>query len=443
MIALLPLLATGSVSEVRICGLINLWENGVTAQTSGFKHLAILQATLQDINSRSDLLPQTTLKLQQDNGGCDRLTATASTARLMSSGFNGAGCDLLIGAACSGASMGAAAVASMQSLPQISYASTSPELSDSSDYPFFARTPVSDTLQAATLVGVVRHVLNFTRLATLSSDSAYGRGGVAAVHAAARLEEIDVLAEPTFPLGATEAQLRAPGGPIEAVRASGARVILLFCHNSDAPTVMSAARAAGIGGEGYTWIGSEDVGLIEDATWYDTHAAALNGRFGLISVRPAAASTPAQQAYSTMAAGLPSHEGNGSANGCDFETDDGGALMWAREVSSGSYACGGAAVQTGTAYGPFIYDAALAAAHALHELIEVQGVSALRGAQLYDAILNVSFDGATGPISFNRNPAGQAFRGDRQVGARYEVCATSTPAPEFGRSHHIWPRGPT
>ena len=60
-------------------------------------------------------------------------------------------------------------------------------------------------------------------------------------------------------------------------------------------------------------------------------------------------------------------------------------------------------------------------AHALHELIEVQGVSALHGAQLYDAILNVSFDGATGPISFNRNPAGQAFRGDRQVGARYEV----------------------
>ena len=87
-------------------------------------------------------------------------------------------------------------------------------------------------------------------MAAIGADNSYGRGGVDAFIAAARVEQVEVLASIRFPPGATEAELRAEGGPIEQLRASGARVILIFCHFDDAQTVIQAARASGVGGAG-------------------------------------------------------------------------------------------------------------------------------------------------------------------------------------------------
>ena len=62
----------------------------------------------------------------------------------------------VVGAACSGASMAANSVISAAGLPQISYASTSPALSDDTAYPDFFRLVPSDALQGQALSAVVQ-----------------------------------------------------------------------------------------------------------------------------------------------------------------------------------------------------------------------------------------------------------------------------------------------
>ena len=325
---------------------------------------------------------------------------------------------------------GVATVSSLVQTPQISYSSTSPDLSDSAAYPYLMRVAVSDTLQSTALAGLVRHLLGFNRVATIASTDLYGRTGIEAFHQKAAAEEIDVLEAVSFDKGTSEAVLRAPGGPIERVRASGVRAIVLFCQEADARRVISASRASGIGGQNYTWIGSETVSQL-GASFFDSFEA---GTLGYVGIEPAPAATTAHATYEAMAVSLPSHAGNGSNptdwhGGCDIERDDSGELLWAIDDGNGQpYRCGGVASQAGDTYGPYVYDAAYTAAHALHKLIEVDGVgSSFTGTDLYNALLETTFEGATGNVSFDQSFAGQRFRGDR-LGVRYNILNYNPPS---------------
>ena len=69
--------------------------------------------------------------------------------------------------------------------------------------------------------------------------------------------------------------------------------------------------------------------------------------------------------------------------------------------------------------------AAFAFALALHSLIEAGSGGTSSGAMpsgsdLYEAILNTSFVGASGPVHFRQGPPGALYRGDR-VGVSYSV----------------------
>ena len=85
-----------------------------------------------------------------DSGCSGDMGATAAQA-LVDAGVVG-----VVGAACSGASMAANTVLSAAGLPQISYASTSPALSDATAYPNFFRVVPSDALQGQALSAVVK-----------------------------------------------------------------------------------------------------------------------------------------------------------------------------------------------------------------------------------------------------------------------------------------------
>lgn len=58
-------------------------------------------------------------------------------------------------------------------VPQISYASTSPELSNKERFPFFSRVLPSDTLQAEAMANLV-HTLNWNYIATLNEEGNLG-----------------------------------------------------------------------------------------------------------------------------------------------------------------------------------------------------------------------------------------------------------------------------
>ena len=62
-------------------------------------------------------------------------------------------------------------------IPQVSYASTAPELSDNTRYDFFSRVVPPDTYQAQTMVDIVRF-MRWNYVSTVASEGSYGESGV-------------------------------------------------------------------------------------------------------------------------------------------------------------------------------------------------------------------------------------------------------------------------
>ena len=62
-------------------------------------------------------------------------------------------------------------------IPQISYASTAPELSDKSRYEFFSRVVPPDSYQAQAMVDIVK-AMGWNYVSTLASEGNYGESGV-------------------------------------------------------------------------------------------------------------------------------------------------------------------------------------------------------------------------------------------------------------------------
>ena len=62
-------------------------------------------------------------------------------------------------------------------IPQISYASTAPELSDDRRYDFFSRVVPPDSFQAQAMVDIVK-ALGWNYVSTLASEGSYGEKGV-------------------------------------------------------------------------------------------------------------------------------------------------------------------------------------------------------------------------------------------------------------------------
>lgn len=64
-------------------------------------------------------------------------------------------------------------------IPQISYASTAPELSDSTRYDFFSRVVPPDSYQAQAMLDIVM-AMGWNYVSTLASEGNYGESGVEA-----------------------------------------------------------------------------------------------------------------------------------------------------------------------------------------------------------------------------------------------------------------------
>lgn len=67
----------------------------------------------------------------------------------------------------------------MFQIPQVSYASTAPELSDNNRYDFFSRVVPPDSYQAQTMLDIVK-ALGWNYVSTLASEGNYGESGVEA-----------------------------------------------------------------------------------------------------------------------------------------------------------------------------------------------------------------------------------------------------------------------
>ncbi|NXA57640.1 GRM6 protein, partial [Nothocercus julius] len=169
-------------------------------------------------------------------------------------------------------------------IPQISYASTAPELSDGARYEFFSRVVPPDSYQAQAMVALVR-ALGWSYVATLASEGNYGESGVDAFLQSSReagglciAQSIKLPREPR-PSEYTKVIERL-------METSAARAVVLFANEDDIRGVLAAAVRANLSGH-FSWVGSDSWGA-KVAPVQGLEAAAQ----GAITILPKRASVP-------------------------------------------------------------------------------------------------------------------------------------------------------
>ncbi|XP_041129743.1 metabotropic glutamate receptor 8-like isoform X2 [Polyodon spathula] len=163
----------------------------------------------------------------------------------------------VIGASASSVSIMVANVLRLFAIPQISYASTAPELSDDNRYDFFSRVVPPDSYQAQAMVDIVK-AMGWNYVSTLASEGNYGESGVEAFLQISReagglciAQSIKIPREPK--LGEFDKIIK------RLMETSNARGIILFANEDDIKRVLEAAKKANLTGH-FLFVGSDSWG---------------------------------------------------------------------------------------------------------------------------------------------------------------------------------------
>lgn len=186
-------------------------------------------------------------------------TGTTGATDLANAGVWG-----VVGAACSGASIAANAVLSPLDIPMISYASTSPALSDNASYPNFFRVVPSDVGQAQALTDIMNN----------NGEVQDATGGVAVIAASADYTANlgNLFGGYTNSTGVfIDGTWQADGGTLcteridydngdlstdyealtQPVISNGCGAVVIFSYNEDGASIISELRGAGFTGHIY------------------------------------------------------------------------------------------------------------------------------------------------------------------------------------------------
>eukprot|EP00854_Cymbomonas_tetramitiformis_P010617 gene10617-12556_t len=200
---------------------------------------------------------------------------------------------------------------------------------------------------------------------------------------------------------------------------SRAYIIVIFAY--DFGQLMEQAYAAGVGGEGYVWIGSDTTDTIWEAMPSQLSQQQRNNimRGYLGPVPYVNTSTPEYMAFAERWAAQPATVDEETGE-CSDAVDDAGAPIWRRyDVDHNKTtfdACIGlnySDTKNISLFAAYYYDAAYVMARAFHELL-VNSSKALSPEALTEAMLEQSFWGASGHVSFDD-------AGERAGTVQYEV----------------------
>uniref|UniRef100_A0A674BY81 Glutamate metabotropic receptor 4 n=1 Tax=Salmo trutta TaxID=8032 RepID=A0A674BY81_SALTR len=163
----------------------------------------------------------------------------------------------VIGASASSVSIMVANILRLFRIPQVSYASTAPELSDNTRYDFFSRVVPPDTYQAQAMVDIVK-AMRWNYVSTVASEGNYGESGVDAFIQKSRedggvciSQSVKIPREPK------------PGEFDKIIRRlsenPNARVVILFANEDDIRRLLQAAKKDNQTGH-FIWVGSDSWG---------------------------------------------------------------------------------------------------------------------------------------------------------------------------------------
>ncbi len=205
---------------------------------------------IKDLNAMYD---DVTFEAVEVNSGCDGTVGTTGAQTLVDSGV-----VAVVGAACSGASMGANSVLSAAGIPMISYASTNPSLSSDEDYPHFYRIVPSDAIQGPAAAAMIADA-GATNLSIMHMTNDYGSGLADAVEAAWTADNSMCSAGKIgYAEDATDFASSA-----EAVTTAGCSAVFLSSYITDAALIIEALGDAGYTGHIFSGDGPAGVGLYE------------------------------------------------------------------------------------------------------------------------------------------------------------------------------------
>uniref|UniRef100_A0A6Q2YML2 G-protein coupled receptors family 3 profile domain-containing protein n=1 Tax=Esox lucius TaxID=8010 RepID=A0A6Q2YML2_ESOLU len=163
----------------------------------------------------------------------------------------------VIGASASSVSIMVANILRLFKIPQISYASTAPELSDNTRYDFFSRVVPPDSYQAQAMLDIVT-AMGWNYVSTLASEGNYGESGVEAFVQISRESGGVCIAQ----------SLKIPREPkpgefdkliLRLLETSNARAVIMFANEDDIRRILDAAKRLNQTGH-FLWVGSDSWG---------------------------------------------------------------------------------------------------------------------------------------------------------------------------------------
>lgn len=256
-------LACGGESQTVRIGLLSPVTGPIAQYAPGFEDAANVAIAELNATHEGDFV----FELIIADSGCDGTQAATAAQTLIDSGVSG-----IAGAACSGATLGAIAVAAPAGVPMVSYASTSPAITTADDNGHLFRVVPSDAQQAVALVAVAA-AAGASNPAVLYMTNDYG-AGLGDNFAANWSGDVctSVAYDPTE--GSYDASTLA-----QSVIDGGCDSVLLMSYATDGASIMEALSAQGFSG---TIIGAD--GVADSAfTGAFTDTGAVDG---LIATRP-------------------------------------------------------------------------------------------------------------------------------------------------------------
>ena len=261
----------------------------------GIQTLEAMVLATQMINDDASLLPRVTMVFEiRDTCALENMALEQSLdfiiQRNLSIGQdveNGTilGISGVVGAALSKVSTSVATLLRLFQIPQISYASTAPSLSDKLAYKYFFRTVPSDSLQAKAMVDIIEH-FNWTYVITMHTGDIYGREGIRAFMD--EFENRNSTQKCIATSSSVELSTNAKGEEfdraIEIINQNwirNASVVVLFVQQATAIGILDAVRRKQeidleFASKHFTWIGSDGWGVAIPRKFYEIARGSLS-----------------------------------------------------------------------------------------------------------------------------------------------------------------------
>ena len=244
-------------------GFLNPITGPLDADAAGFKW-GVDQA-IGDLNAHF-ASENTVFEAIELDSGCSGDVAGPAAQTLVDSGV-----VAVVGAACSGASMGANAILSAAGIPMISYASTNPGLSDEAVYPHFYRVVPSDAIQGPAGAAMMADAgVTNESLAILHMTNDYGSGLADSIKTA---WEVDGSLCSAGMQGYEETTTNFDAMVANVTDASDCNAVYLSSYITDGAGILEALAQAGFTGHVFGGDGPAGIGLFEKLT---DNATAVN-----------------------------------------------------------------------------------------------------------------------------------------------------------------------